>query len=111
MCLNTFARRLWQTLGILGSVLHGFVILMTLETPAASSRGGISNNRISVVRTNGFPPFFTPKYVGVIDILFVCFCLRRRYAQARNFAFAQADTAMPPIVHILESFDVTFHCS
>ena len=43
MCLNTFARRLWQTLGILGSVLHGFVILMTLETPAASSRGGISN--------------------------------------------------------------------
>ena len=30
-------------------------------------------NRISVVRTNGFPPFFTPKHVGVIDILFVCF--------------------------------------
>ena len=34
---------------------------------------GFLTNRISVVRTNGFPPFFTPKYVGVIDILFVCF--------------------------------------
>ena len=43
MCRNTFARRLWQTLGILASVLHDFVILMTIETPAASSRGGISN--------------------------------------------------------------------
>ena len=31
--------RLWA----FASVLHDFMILMTIETPAASSRGGISN--------------------------------------------------------------------